>query len=475
MKNKTNDNNQTPNVGQEGSVIVVSSSKGASLVPNINDNEQKDKESILLLNESKSPVYRIFVSSTQCLMVHYRQVAISAILNATPSQFPVSQEYDFTDGNFITPVDIVNRKIEDADAVILIIGLYYGSLVNQNCANCILQNECKYMATSSKCKISYTHYEYLLALHFNKKIYVRIHVGISNDHVDDEIFIECRKKCNEECNRLQKIGLKSTNCMNNCRNNILITKNPTIFYEWVKELRGSLVSEFSSYETLRSEVTKCVELIIADLSKKKCGLIPYVADSLHSPFDNDTISKLKELGIDQCTSKLKGTPFAPLSCMNLIKRRLYFLGVSGAKWVEKSENEVIFRRMLNRIERNNGKVMFLLINPCCKEFNTMKRQREGSIGTNAYAVWKKLINDYSCLEVRCYNHLPLFRLQFMDDQQLAISRYQFSKEQYEKYEHGWDSPHLIINSSAEFTFYSVFESYFMREWQDAINLATIKI
>lgn len=63
----------------------------------------------------------------------------------------------------------------------------------------------------------------------------------------------------------------------------------------------------------------------------------------------------------------------------------------------------------------------------------------------------------------------------MDDQQLAISRYQFSREQYEKYEHGWDSPHLIINSNAEFTFYSVFESYFMREWQDAINLATLKI
>jgi hypothetical protein len=475
MKNKINDKNQTQNARHEGSVIVVPSNNGSHLSSDINDNEQKNQEGVLSVNEKIGPVYRIFVSSTQCLMVHYRQIAISAILNATPSQFPISQEYDFTDGNFIMPVDIVNKKIKDADAVILIIGLYYGSLVNQNCANCILQNECKYMSVSSKCKISYTHYEYLLALHYNKKVYVRIHVGISDDHVDDEMFIDCRKKCNEECNRLQKIGLKSTNCMDNCRSKILITKNPTIFYEWVKELKGPLVSEFSSYETLRSEVTKCVELIIADLSKNSCGLIPQATDPASSAFDKDTLSKLKELGIDKCTSKLKGTPFAPLNCMNVIRRRLYFLGVSGAKWVENPENETIFRRMLNRVERNNGKVMFLLINPCSKEFNTMKRQREGSIGINAYAVWKKLLDDYSCLEVRCYNHLPLFRLQFMDDQQLAISRYQFSREQYEKYEHGWDSPHLIINSNAEFTFYSVFESYFMREWQDAINLATLKI
>lgn len=475
MKNNSNDKNQPQIVGQEGSVIVVPFSSVPSLSSNINNNEQKDQGNILPLNEKMSQVYRIFVSSTQCLMVHYRQIAISAILNATPSQLPISQEYDFTDGNFIMPVDIVNKKIKDADAVILIIGLYYGSLVNQSCANCILKNECKYVSPSSKCKISYTHYEYLLALHYNKKVYVRIHVGISDDHVDDEIFIDCRKKCSEECERLQKIGLKSTKCTDICRNKILMTKNPTLFYEWVEELKGPLVSEFSSYETLRSEVTKCVELIIADLSKNSCGLIPQVGNSLFSDFDEDTLSKLKELGIDKCTSRLKDTQFAPLHCMDTIRRRLYFSGVSGAKWVENPNNAMSFRRMLNRVERNNGKVMFLLINPCCEEFNTMKRQREGAIGTNAYVVWKSLLKEYSCLEVKCYSHLPLFRLQFMDDQQLAISRYQFSKEQYEKYEHGWDSPHLIINSNAEFTFYSVFESYFMREWQDAVNLTTLKI
>ena len=73
---------------------------------------------------SNEPVYRIFISSTQCLMVHYRQIAVSAILNATPSQLPIMQEYDFTEGAFCYPVDIIVSKMQKADAVILLVGLF---------------------------------------------------------------------------------------------------------------------------------------------------------------------------------------------------------------------------------------------------------------------------------------------------------------------------------------------------------------
>lgn len=475
MKKNTNDKTQPQHKGKEGSVIVVPSSNDSHLFPIKNDDIQIDQGSIPSVNEKNAQTYRIFISSAQCLMVQYRQIAISTVLNATPTQLPIYQECNFTDDNFIMPVDILNKKIRDADAVILIIGLYYGSLVNQNCANCVLQNKCKYMSPFSKCRISFTHYEYLLALYYNKKVYVSVHKGISDDHVDDEMFIECRKKCNEECIRLQNVGLKSTNCMDTCKDKILTIKNPTIFYEWVKEVKGLLVSEFSDYATLKSAVSKCVELIITDPSKHSYSLNHQATDTFLSSFDTDTLLKLKELGIEKCTSKLKDTRFAPLNCMHEIKRRLYFLGVSGAKWVENPENEEQFKTMLNKVESHNGEVMFLLINPSCKEFDTMKRLREGSIGTKAYHIWKKLLNNYPCLKVKCYEHLPYFRLQFMDDQELAISRYQFSKEQYEKYEHGWDSPHLIINSNAEFTFYNVFESYFKKEWQDAVDLTTLDI
>lgn len=131
--------------------------------------------------------------------------------------------------------------------------------------------------------------------------------------------------------------------------------------------------------------------------------------------------------------------------------------------------------MLNKVEANNGEVRFLLIDPTCDDYAKMKKQREGAMGNGAYIVWKELVQQYTCLSVRCYMHLPSFRLQFMDDKLLAISRYQFIREQYEKYNQGWDSPHLIVDSASEFSFYTVFERYFLEEWNDASDMNNIVI
>lgn len=51
MKNKINDKNQTQNARHEGSVIVVPSNNGSHLSSDINDNEQKNQEGVLSVNE----------------------------------------------------------------------------------------------------------------------------------------------------------------------------------------------------------------------------------------------------------------------------------------------------------------------------------------------------------------------------------------------------------------------------------------
>ena len=41
----------------------------------------------------------------------------------------------------------------------------------------------------------------------------------------------------------------------------------------------------------------------------------------------------------------------------------------------------------------------------------------------------KLAHEYSCLEVRFYDQIPCFRLVFIDDRIVAVSRYKMDKEE----------------------------------------------
>lgn len=184
--------------------------------------------------------------------------------------------------------------------------------------------------------------------------------------------------------------------------------------------------------------------------------------------------RLKKLGIIDCTLKLKDTEFTPEFCMKTIKKKLLFSGVSGAKWIEKTENKDLFEKMLKQIQNNNGTVKFLMINPYCDDFKELNYQRNKQMNTQVYKIWKDLEKKYKCLEVRCYSHMPAFRIQLMDDDKAAISRYLIDEEQYKKYDKGWDNPHLIIEYNREISFYTIFESQFLKEWNDAIDIKEIK-
>ena len=416
--------------------------------------------------------YKIFLSSTQCMMLHYRQTAIAAILNATPSQLPITQEYDFMADNQTAPVDLVEKKIKEADAVILLVGMYYGSMIKgKKCAGCSLKDSCSYRNrddADAECNISYTHFEYLLAKQSNKPIHVLIHAGIDekNAQCDDELFPECRKKCKEACDIFNSYGIHNRSC-DNCKGKVREPSSSSNFYRWVKEIRNNDVGEFKDCVTLKNQVSSRVQKIVRELDAA-APAAPI------NKFDEETIKELAEIGVIRCTEKLKDTEFAPMNCMKAIKKHLDFIGIMGAKWIERTEARNALDRLLVKLSTNSGKVRFLLIDPTCEDFEKFKLLRDGLIKTAAYQLWLDMAKKYpKYLEVRLYSHLPAFRLQLMDESQVAISKYPFDSEDHEKAGRGWESPHLIIGSGSTFSFYDVFERYFESEWDAARDIREV--
>lgn len=152
----------------------------------------------------------------------------------------------------------------------------------------------------------------------------------------------------------------------------------------------------------------------------------------------------KELGIVGCTNKLKETKLAPLQCMPKVRKSLYFTGVGGEKWVKDEERRRAFSTMLLQTEAAGGEVCFLLIDPACDAYKRLYSLRGNSVPYESYQSFIELKKEHPNLHVRLYDHMPAFRMQFVDDKYVAVSRYYFDKKTHDKMEGGWMIPHLII-------------------------------
>lgn len=220
-------------------------------------------------------VVRIFISSTQCLLIEDRQIIINTVLQH--GAFPIAQEYDFQASNAVMPVSKCEEKVEKADAIILVINAWYGSIVQENgerkkCADCKVKGICPY-GSGTECQISYTHYEYLYATYLGKRnnIYVLKRECVTGNEIDDEKLVAERTRCMNECERLKK------NCHGDCKQYIKSAKIPDTFYEWVKNLSSHMISTYKDEKSLIEEVAKFTELIkyaLGDSSQSQ-GLYPY--------------------------------------------------------------------------------------------------------------------------------------------------------------------------------------------------------
>ncbi|RKI99369.1 hypothetical protein D7X87_25300 [bacterium D16-54] len=154
----------------------------------------------------------------------------------------------------------------------------------------------------------------------------------------------------------------------------------------------------------------------------------------------------EELGIINCTEELKGTQLEPIQCMKDVHTSLSFMGVGGEKWVKDVQLRKAFENMLRRTKSMGGKVRFLLINPASEAYSRLYQLRGESVPFDSYERFANLVNKFDNLKVRLYSDMPSFRMQFVDDTYLAISRYYFDKVSHDSFGGGWKTPHLIISS-----------------------------
>ena len=176
------------------------------------------------------------------------------------------------------------------------------------------------------------------------------------------------------------------------------------------------------------------------------GLTPESEKTYGNPKDElealrKKINLYEDFGIVDCTDVLRETALEPLQCMPTIRSHLSFMGVGGEKWVRDAQLRKAFVRML---QRATGEVRFLLINPASESYKKLYNLRNGNVPYESYTHFIDLSKKYENLRVRLYDDMLSFRMQFVNNEYLAVSRYYLDEEPHTHAEGGWKIPHLII-------------------------------
>jgi len=159
-----------------------------------------------------------------------------------------------------------------------------------------------------------------------------------------------------------------------------------------------------------------------------------------------TKKQYDDMGIVNCSQTLENTELAPITCMKNIRHNLSFMGVGGEKWVKETHLMNEFKNMLRTVSSSDGRIKFLLINPSSLSYNQLYHLRNEEVPQESYAKFATLMNEFECLKVKLYDHLPSFRMQFVDDTYVAISRYYFKQELHSNAGRGLKMPHIIIEA-----------------------------
>lgn len=179
----------------------------------------------------------------------------------------------------------------------------------------------------------------------------------------------------------------------------------------------------------------------------------------------ETLGVLQELGIVGSATRLQSSQFEPKECIEAARRKIDFMGILASKWVEQGHVRAEFEKLLLRLQSQNSFIRFLLIDPACPAFKNLKALRGGGISTGSLQSLRTLSKKFPSLQVRLYDQMPTFRLIFIDDTTLAISRYKIDQEGYFQSQYGWEAPHLVIRSDAPWSLYDAFATFFEETWR----------
>lgn len=182
-----------------------------------------------------------------------------------------------------------------------------------------------------------------------------------------------------------------------------------------------------------------------------------------------SLNDIKSLGITGTVNKLSSSRFEPEQCMFETRHSLQFMGILGSKWIVNNTDN--FRRFLTGVQVKSGRVRFLMINPKSKSFQLLKTMRGDHLKDNSTILFREMVKDFPCLEARYYDFLPCFRLIFIDNKTLAMSRYKLSQKHYIKSRKGWEAPHLVIEADkGNWSLYEPFRSYYETVWNQSVDI-----
>jgi hypothetical protein len=258
----------------------------------------------------------------------------------------------------------------------------------------------------------------------------------------------------------------------------MVKENKELMYNFIFVVVQTVVNAFVGYLCQNNWLLLAIIIIIVNLL-----FFVYIINYFKKKMrEKDQLLQLyRNLGIDGCTEELKGTRFEPRQCMKDTSKYLDFMGVGGNKWIDQDDKIDLFKNMLERVSSANGKVRYLLINPKSESFERLKKLRKNKVPNNSYNIFKKLAHKYPCLEVRLYDDLPSFRLQFVDQEYVAVSRYYIEHELHAKKDFGWKIPHLVVRAEKhkdirtgepdyQATLYKSFEQLYQYIWERSTDI-----
>ena len=191
-----------------------------------------------------------------------------------------------------------------------------------------------------------------------------------------------------------------------------------------------------------------------------------------SPGDQQRIDELaRTIGISSASElELRRSRLEPLECIRQTVSQLSVAGILGTKWVADSYVLNELGRLLERLDRSDGQVRFLLLDPDSEGYRRFSRVRWNPRSIQTMDTLRRLSAAHRCFALRLYDALPTFRIVLVDQAMVGFSPY-LMEEGTERARTGWEAPQIILDRTAPWPLAHTFETLFEETWRTASPVA----
>jgi len=231
---------------------------------------------------------------------------------------------------------------------------------------------------------------------------------------------------------------------------------------------GYSIFQLDFDESKAGVVTKVYEVSFDKTAQKWhsiSGDIPFTFDFLAYY----ALNRLREFGYSRDFPTMRESQYSPQSVLVDGKvNKIDFMGIFASKWVM-PENS---KKLEAFLSRPKSQIRFLLLDNEGKAFTDFNASRKGMLSTKVFDVHKELAKKFSNYRIKLFDHLPKFRLLFVNDESLAFSIHELDYDNYITRRSEWDSSLLVFEKIPNrLTLFDFFRDYFEQEWNGARDLS----